>query len=89
MMQEKIRSVLGKYLTIPQDETLCSEANLYQYGLKSLSTVQLMMELEEEFEVEFTSDLLQRATFGSIKNLSDALQKLQTQAQAQAHQGVL
>lgn len=50
--------------------------NLYQAGLTSHASVNVMMALEDDFDVEFPEHLLRRTTFESIANLRDALDSL-------------
>lgn len=57
-------------------DSLSDEADLYEAGLTSLSTVNLMLALEEHFNVEFLDRMLGRKTFGSIRSLNDAIAEL-------------
>ncbi|HUP31193.1 MAG TPA: acyl carrier protein [Usitatibacter sp.] len=77
MYQDQIRPLLAAHarLLVPVDQ-LADESDLYEAGLTSLSTVNLMLALEEHFDVEFLDRMLGRKTFGSIKALSDAIAEL-------------
>lgn len=44
--------------------------------MDSLTSVQLLLRLEEKFDVEFPDELLTWETFRSVEALSDALQVL-------------
>jgi acyl carrier protein len=57
-------------------DQLDDDSDLYQAGLTSLSTVNLMLALEEHFDVEFQDSMLGRKTFGSINSLASAIEKL-------------
>src|SRR5215204_4404595 len=74
LYSEQIRAILADHarLLVPV-ETLTDDSDLYEAGLTSLSTVNLMLALEEHFDVEFLDRMLGRKTFGSIKALSDAI----------------
>jgi acyl carrier protein len=77
MYSEQIRPIVAAHARLLVDvNTLSDEADLYEAGLTSLSTVNLMLALEERFEVEFLDRMLGRKTFQSIKSLSDAITEL-------------
>ena len=77
MHAHDIRTLLAAHarLLVPVDQ-LEDTSDLYEAGLTSLSTVNLMLALEEHFDVEFTDKMLARKTFSSIRNLSDAIREL-------------
>jgi acyl carrier protein len=78
-MKNKIRSILaseGK-LAVTVD-TLGDDDDLYAAGLTSFASVQLMLELEDSFDVEFSEQMLNRRTFQSISSIAAALSELQT-----------
>ena len=77
MYAEQIRPIISEHarLRVPVDQ-LADGADLYEAGLTSLSTVNLMLALEEHFDVEFTDKMLGRKTFSSIATLSDAIAEL-------------
>ena len=81
MYQDQIRPLLAAHarLLVPVDQ-LADDSDLYQAGLTSLSTVNLMLALEEHFDVEFLDRMLGRKTFGSIQALSDAIAELRGDA---------
>ena len=77
MYSEQIRPLVAEHarLQVAVDE-LTDESDLYQAGLTSLSTVNLMLALEEHFDVEFLDRMLGRHTFGSIRGLAEAIAEL-------------
>jgi len=77
MNSNEIRPLLAEHarLRIPVEQ-LSDDADLYEAGLTSLSTVNLMLALEEHFDVEFLDRMLGRKTFGTIRSLSDAIAEL-------------
>jgi acyl carrier protein len=77
MYQDQIRPLLAAHarLLVPVDQ-LTEDSDLYEAGLTSLSTVNLMLALEEHFDVEFLDRMLGRKTFGSIRALSEAIAEL-------------
>lgn len=66
-MNVKIRELLGKLGNLPVPvETLADDADLYTAGLSSFASVQLMLGIEDAFEIEFPDHLLNRKSFQSI-----------------------
>jgi len=52
---------------------LADDADLYAAGHNSHATVNLMLALEEAFDVELPDRLLRRRTFSSINAIAEAL----------------
>ncbi len=77
MSAQQIRELIAQHarLSVNANE-LGEDADLYSAGLTSLTTVNLMLALEDHFNVEFTDKMLGRKTFGSIRLLSEAIQEL-------------
>jgi acyl carrier protein len=77
MYEDQIRSLVAAHarLLVPV-ESLTAESDLYEAGLTSLSTVNLMLALEEHFDVEFLDRMLGRKTFGSLRSLEEAIEEL-------------
>ena len=73
-MRDRIRSVLLQHAQLAQSiEALSDDADLYRAGLTSHATVNVMLALEDEFEIEFPESLLLRRTFGSVRAIEEAL----------------
>ena len=76
-IDEQIRSVLARYGRLAQDvASLADSADLYQAGLTSHASVNVMLGLESAFDVEFPDQLLTRSVFSSIAAIRGALQQL-------------
>lgn len=73
-LDARIRSVIAKHGRLSADAT-SSDANtdLYEAGMTSHATVNVMLGLESEFDVEFPDELLNRSVFASIASIRDAL----------------
>ena len=85
MYTEQIRSLLAQHARLLVDaSTLEEDSDLYQAGLTSLSTVNLMLALEEHFDVEFLDRMLGRKTFGSMRALNEAIAELKGESVAPA-----
>ncbi len=72
-----IRAVLAAHasLTLPV-EHLADGDDLYAYGLSSLATVDVMLAIEDAFDIELPERLLVRSTFESIDAIVDAVASL-------------
>lgn len=57
-------------------EQLTPTADLYALGLSSMTTVHLMVALEDQFGVEFPDRLLSRKTFQSLQSMLEAVDAL-------------
>lgn len=70
----KICAVLDQFgkLKVPA-ASLSPEADLYDAGLTSFASVQLMLGLEEAFDIEFPESMLNRKTFSSIAAIDRAI----------------
>ena len=76
-MDARIWGVLSENAHLAVDPSSLSEdADLYRAGMSSLSTVNVMLALEEEFSVEFPDHLLQASTFRSVASIRSVLQTL-------------
>ena len=64
-------------LSVPVD-TLADHDVLYQAGLTSLASVNVMLALEEAFDIEFPDRMLSRAVFGSISAMHGAIAELRS-----------
>ena len=76
-VRARIRTVLKgtDYLQVEVD-SLPDDADLYAAGLSSHATVNLMLALEETFDVELPDRLLRRRTFSSIDAMAEALAEI-------------
>jgi acyl carrier protein len=77
IMNETIRDILTKHGNLPITAAdLSDAADLYDAGLTSFASVQVMLALEEEFDVEFPEHLLNRKSFSSIEAIASALSEI-------------
>jgi acyl carrier protein len=74
---EKIRKILKDHGRLSRDAlSLEDTADLYQAGMTSHASVNVMLALEGEFEIEFPDHLLKRSVFESIDAMRSAIQEL-------------
>lgn len=75
--ETEIRRVLRDHGRLGTDpDQLASDADLYQAGMTSHASVNVMLALEGEFDVEFPDHMLKRNVFRSIGSIERALREL-------------
>jgi len=80
-----IRQVLEAHGRLPSTPSqLKADDDLYERGLSSHASVNVMLALEDAFDVEFPDSLLKRGTFRSIAAIREALESLATPATLKA-----
>lgn len=73
----RIRDVLDKFGKMPVAAgDIESAADLYDNGMTSHASVNVMIALEDEFDIEFPDTMLQKSTFGSIDAIAAAIAQL-------------
>jgi acyl carrier protein len=73
----KIRRILKEHGRLVKDaETLGTKDDLYEAGMTSHASVNVMLALESEFELEFPDHMLKRTVFDSIASISAAIGEL-------------
>ena len=74
---ETIRRILKEHGRLATDVTgLTADSDLYQAGMTSHASVNVMLALEGEFDVEFPDHMLRRGVFASIASIRSALDEL-------------
>lgn len=77
MREKLIREVLAEHGRLVGDATtIGADAELYLHGLTSHASINVMLGLEDTFEVEFPDRLLKKSTFESIDAIAEALAEL-------------
>ena len=77
-MDAEIRRILAEHARMSVDvETLDADADLYQAGMTSHASVNVMLALEDAFDIEFPDHMLKRSVFESIAAISTAVAELQ------------
>jgi acyl carrier protein len=75
--ETQIRNVLRNYGRLNQDANdVAAGADLYQSGLTSHASVNVMLALEAAFDVEFPDHMLKRNVFSSIESICRAIAEL-------------
>lgn len=76
-MNNTIRELLSKLGNLPLAvDQLADDADLYTAGLSSFASVQLMLGLEDAFDIEFPDNLLNRKSFASIASIQSTVEQI-------------
>jgi acyl carrier protein len=77
-VSEAIRKILKDHGRLDIDAaTLEIDADLYDAGMTSHASVNVMLAIESEFDIEFPDQMLSRGVFESIQSISSAVSSLQ------------
>jgi acyl carrier protein len=76
-IETTVRGVLAEHgrLAVPAAE-LAADADLAAAGLTSHGSVNVMLGLEDAFDVEFPEALLRKSTFATVGSITEALHSL-------------
>jgi acyl carrier protein len=78
-----VRAIVMEHGHLAVDvETLPDDASLYEAGMTSHASVNVMLALEDAFDVEFPDEMLKRSVFESVAAISAALRQLNVDVQA-------
>lgn len=76
-MDDDIRAILKEHGRLGVDAvSLSDETNLYEMGMTSHASVNVMLALEGKFDIEFPDRMLQRRVFESIAAIRGAIEEL-------------
>jgi acyl carrier protein len=76
-----VREIVQEHGRLAVDlSSLPDDASLYEAGMTSHASVNVMLALEDAFDVEFPDEMLTRGVFESVAAISAALEKLSVQA---------
>lgn len=75
-----IRRVLRDHARLPVDPDAVGDgADLFTAGMSSHASVNVMLALEDAFDIEFPDRMLTRSVFESVAAISAAIKELQEQ----------
>ena len=75
---QTIRRILKEHGRLSKDaDTLGPDSDLYEAGMTSHASVNVMLALEGEFDIEFPDHMLTRSVFESIAAIDAAIGELQ------------
>lgn len=77
-IETTVRSVLSEQGKLSEDaQSIAVDADLYRAGMTSHASVNVMLGLEDEFDIEFPEERLTKATFTSIQSIAEAVEAIQ------------
>lgn len=80
-MTDDIRQIVKDHARLSVDvEGIADDDDLYLAGMTSHASVNVMIALEDHFDVEFPDTMLTRGTFESIGALAAAIAQIQMEA---------
>jgi acyl carrier protein len=75
-----VREIVKEHGRLAVDvDTLSDDDSLYEAGMTSHASVNVMLALEDSFDVEFPDEMLKRSVFESVGSISAALAQLDVQ----------
>jgi acyl carrier protein len=76
-MEEIIRAIIAEHGRLPVEMSTVSDSDdLFEIGMTSHSTVNVMLALEDEFDVEFPEEMLKKGTFESVVAIKASIGQL-------------
>lgn len=76
-----VREIVKEHGRLSVDvASLSDDDSLYEAGMTSHASVNVMLALEDAFDVEFPDEMLKRSVFESVASISAALSQLDAQA---------
>jgi acyl carrier protein len=80
-LASEIRRVVREHARLPVDvDSLGDQADLFRAGMSSHASVNVMLALEDAFDIEFPDNMLKRSVFESVAGIDAAIQELRKQA---------
>ena len=80
-MLDTIRGLITEHGRLPVSiDTIRDNQDLYAAGLTSFAAVQLMLAIEDRFDVEFPETMLNRRSFASVDAIAGCLHELSAKA---------
>ena len=80
-LSPEIRRVLRDHARLPVDiDSIDDQTDLFRAGMSSHASVNVMLALEDAFDIEFPDSMLKRSVFESVAGIDAAVQELQKRA---------
>ena len=74
-IEETVKNVITS-LDILDAQRISVDADLFDAGMTSHASVKLMLALEDEFDLEFPDEMLQREFFSSVGRISECVSRI-------------
>jgi len=72
---ERLKSVISKYVQ-ENNKDFSLDTGLVSLGINSFNAIQILVDLEVEFEVEFTENMIVPEMFRSPQNILNSLNEI-------------
>ncbi len=83
VLTQDVRDTLKSVAALSETaDTLGEDDNLFDKGLDSFGSVQLMLALEERYDIEFPDTLLNRLSFSTIRIIAETVNRILVSAAA-------
>ena len=80
-MTDDVRRILSDHARLGVDvATLSPDADLYEAGMTSHASVNVMLAVEDTFDIEFPDEMLKPSVFASISAIESAVSGLKEAA---------
>jgi acyl carrier protein len=80
-LEQDIRRILRDHARLPVDvDSLDEHADLFRAGMSSHASVNVMLALEDAFDIEFPDRMLKRGVFESVAGIAMAIGEIQAKA---------
>ena len=80
-IRDEIRRVLSVHARLPVEiEAVSDTDDLFRAGMASHASVNVMLALEDAFDVEFPNSMLRRSSFESVVSIAMAIDALLKEA---------
>ncbi len=76
-MEDKVKKIIAKQLGVKEEQVVPAASFINDLGADSLDTVELVMALEEEFDIEIPDESAEK-----IKTVGDAINYIKEHAKA-------
>ena len=81
MPSAAVRDIVKEHGRLSVDvDTLADGDSLYEAGMTSHASVNVMLALEDAFDVEFPDEMLKRSVFESVASISAAVTQIESAA---------
>jgi acyl carrier protein len=81
VVPSQVREIVAEHGRLSVDVASLSDTDsLYEAGMTSHASVNVMLALEDAFDVEFPDEMLKRSVFESVASITEALTQLEAQA---------
>jgi acyl carrier protein len=82
-MTNEIRQIINDHARLSVDmASISDDDDLYKAGMTSHASVNVMLALEDHFDIEFPDSMLKRSAFESITAIASAVEQLHGEAAA-------